>query len=129
MVLLTYKNIGESEKIVGKGYVDVFHGVEPHVGKSESGEAFPTSDQHNVENASLDVVFVDAVNGVGNTSLDTVFGDETTDVGKSFPDVVFVDSFRSVGNNFFRRFCASYSRRFVASGILFYMYFLYICNF
>ncbi|KAA0055548.1 hypothetical protein E6C27_scaffold222G00210 [Cucumis melo var. makuwa] len=105
-----HKNVGESEKIVGKGYADIFRGVGSHVGKSELGEAFLTRDQHGVGNASSDVVFLDVIDDVKiNTSPDAIFGDEITSIGKSSPDVVFSDSYRSIGNDFFRRFCASYS--------------------
>uniref|UniRef100_A0A9I9EIU5 Uncharacterized protein n=1 Tax=Cucumis melo TaxID=3656 RepID=A0A9I9EIU5_CUCME len=45
-VLLTHKNIGENEKYVGKGCADVFHGIGTNVGRTESGEAFPTPYQH-----------------------------------------------------------------------------------
>ncbi|KAA0037416.1 hypothetical protein E5676_scaffold85G00030 [Cucumis melo var. makuwa] len=95
-VLPTHKNIRESEKIVGKGYTDVFRWVRPYVGKTESGEASPTREQHSVGNASPDVVFPDDVDGVKNTSLDTLFGDETVGVENASPDVIFINSYGSV---------------------------------
>ena len=67
-ILPTHKNIRKSEKIVRKGYANVFYGVELYVGKTESGEAFPTREQHGVGNASPDVV-----DGVRNTSSDVIF--------------------------------------------------------
>ncbi|KAA0067048.1 hypothetical protein E5676_scaffold14G00590 [Cucumis melo var. makuwa] len=86
-VLSTHKNIEESKKIVGEGYVDVFCGVGPYVRKIESGEAFSTHEQHGVGNASPD-----DVDGVGNTYPDAIFGDQTTGIGNTSPDVFFANS-------------------------------------
>uniref|UniRef100_A0A9I9DLE0 CACTA en-spm transposon protein n=1 Tax=Cucumis melo TaxID=3656 RepID=A0A9I9DLE0_CUCME len=122
-VLLTHKNVGKSEKIVGEGYADVFLEVGTYVGKTESREAFPTRERHGVGNASPGVMCPDTLDDVGNTSLDAVFCDETTGVENTSLDVFFADTYRSVGNDIFRRFCTSYYRRFVASRIPFYMYF------
>ncbi|KAA0057676.1 hypothetical protein E5676_scaffold970G00100 [Cucumis melo var. makuwa] len=82
-VLLTHYNVGESEKNVQKGYVDVLSGVEPHVKRSESEEVFPTHDQNNVGNASPDVVFPDEVYSIEDTSPDAIFGDEITSIERS----------------------------------------------
>ncbi|KAA0062294.1 hypothetical protein E5676_scaffold313G003530 [Cucumis melo var. makuwa] len=70
-----HKNVGESEKNVRKGYVDVFHGVRNNVGRNESGEAFSTPYQHSVENASPDAVTCVNQSGVGRSSPDRPYAD------------------------------------------------------
>ena len=102
-----HKNVGKSEKIVGKGYG--FSRSRAIVRKTESGEAFPMREQHGIKNAYPNVLFPDIVNGVRNTSLDVVFGGKTASVGNASPDVFFADSYCSVENDIFQHFCASYS--------------------
>ncbi|KAA0036182.1 Retrovirus-related Pol polyprotein from transposon TNT 1-94 [Cucumis melo var. makuwa] len=55
---------------VKKGYVDVFHGVEKIVGRTESGEAFSTPYQHGVRRGIPDGPYANATYGVDNASFD-----------------------------------------------------------
>ncbi|KAA0063199.1 hypothetical protein E5676_scaffold2774G00090 [Cucumis melo var. makuwa] len=75
-----------THKIVEKGYADIFCGVGPYVGKTESKEAFPTLEQHGIGNAYPDVVFPDDADGVENTSPNPVYCDRTAGVRNVTPD-------------------------------------------
>ena len=106
-ILDAHKNVDGSGKDVEKPILNAERNVGKTVGRNASEDEFPTHDQHGIRNASLYVVFIDKNYGVGNTSL----------------DVIFVDSYRSVENDFFRRFCASYT------DVSLRQEFLFICNF
>ena len=82
-VLPTHKNVGKNEKYVGKRYVDVFHGV----GRTESGEAFPTPYLHSVGNS-----------GVENASSPTFFVCRDTLLRHLL--CILVPTFYCVGNSF-----------------------------
>ncbi|KAA0061372.1 hypothetical protein E5676_scaffold692G00590 [Cucumis melo var. makuwa] len=74
-ILPTHKNVGKSEKNVGKGYADVFHGVRNNVVRNELEEAFSTPYQQGVEHASPKVVTCVGQRGVGSSSPDRPYAD------------------------------------------------------
>ncbi|KAA0045130.1 hypothetical protein E5676_scaffold500G001190 [Cucumis melo var. makuwa] len=87
-VIPTHKNVGESEKYVGKGYADVFHDVGNNVGRNESGEVFPTSYQHGVRTASPDAVTCVDHSGVGSSSSNGPYADARYGVAFAFVPLV-----------------------------------------
>ena len=111
-VLPTHKNVGENEIYVGKGYADVFHGIENNVRwgipdavptrrGTASRDALTCVGHSGVESSSPDEPYADARRGIGNASF--VIFLRLLCVGTPFPQrnlCILVPTFHYVGNFF-----------------------------
>ncbi|KAA0066974.1 hypothetical protein E6C27_scaffold550G001180 [Cucumis melo var. makuwa] len=90
---LTYKNVGENGKYVGKGYTDFFHDVGKNVKRGIPDAVLVRRPKyHDVGNTSPDAMTCVGHSGIGSSSPDRPYADAKRGIGNASSDVFFSTS-------------------------------------